>query len=532
LSIGFYKLYNKLELRPGFLMADTLGTMGTIAVINATNLTEYATQSLHNGKSAFERVCDFAHKQAAVDRLLILAATSISAPPQAEVQERESWSMLEILEACSGFATRYPDSDALVYVHADAPLYDTELTGRLLSLHRKYRAEYTFADGYPPGFAPELIHPRILPSLVHLASRHHFKADRDGLFNIIQKDINSYDIETELSPRDVRSCRFNPVCDSRRNLAAVERLLDLGITTAGQVVQYLPDHPELLRTLPAFLWVQITEGCVQSCSYCPYPAMVGDPRSLHGFMPAERFKLLVDQAVALCDELVIDVSLWGEPALHPDFFALANIVLAHPRTTLLVETCGLGWDRTKIDELMAKAGSRLHWIIGLDSSDPTMYSLLRGDGLPEAQQFAESLSRAFPAQTHIQAVRMQENEENLESFYRGWIKLNDKVIIQKYDSFAASLPERQVADLSPLQRLPCRHLARDMAVLLDGRVPVCKHGLVNTGMRLEYPSVVGNVFEEELGQIWHKLEAYYHQHCAGIYPVPCEKCDEYHTFNA
>jgi len=138
-----------------------------------------------------------------------------------------------------------------------------------------------------------------------------------------------------------------------------------------------------------------------------------------------------------------------------------------------------------------------------------------------------------PGNVHVQAVRMRDNEPRLESFYRGWKKRGDKVIVQKYDSFAGCLPDRTVAELSPLDRLPCRHLARDIAVLIDGRVPNCKHCLVRgADSRLEYAGSAGNAFDDGLETTWNRMGAWYERHLASDYPEPCGRCDEYHTFNA
>jgi len=38
----------------------------------------------------------------------------------------------------------------------------------------------------------------------------------------------------------------------------------------------------------------------------------------------------------------------------------------------------------------------------------------------------------------------------------------------------AAIPERKVADLSPVIRFPCWHLKRDISVRLDGTVPMCR----------------------------------------------------------
>lgn len=504
--------------------------METLAIINAIGLSEYATRPFADGASAFDRVLAAARSSAATS--IVLASTDVLCADGTRVLVKEHWTMhavlSEIATACAGL----PAVDTVLYVHGDAPFVDVELSRTLLELHRRYRAEYTFADGYPPGFAAEVLAARSLANLAALAARHDAEPSRDGLFSVIQKDINTYDIETHLAPVDLRGYRFSPVCDTRRNFMAARRLWELGCRGAADVTRLLPAHPELLRTLPAFMWVQITDGCPQACSYCPYPGMVGDPTRLSGFMPVERFSELMAEADELCDDLVVDVSLWGEPSRHPDFRRMAEAALAHPHFTLLVETSGLGWQPGLAESVAVAGGDRIQWIVSLDTNDAEAYRSLRGDGFGEATAFAERMIRAAPGRVHVQAVRMQENESGLENFYRTWKKLTDKVIIQKYDSFAGCLADRTVADLSPLERLPCRHLARDLAVLIDGSVPPCKHALVAEGGTHGYARIVGNVFTEGLAAAWNGIDDWYRDHVAERYPDPCGRCDEYHTFNA
>ncbi len=511
--------------------------METLAIINAIGLSEHATSPWADGPSALERAVAFAERMApgrpgagGHSRTLVLASGPVpELGPRSVI--RDGWTMRDVLAEAVGFAATEPDCDTVIYLRGDEPFLDAELTGRLLELHGRYRAEYTFADGYPPGFSPELLSVKTLPNLVELASRHEVKPERGGLFALIQNDINSYDIETHLSPSDMRAYRFSPVCDSRRNALAAERLWRLGCRSAEEAARLLPEHPELLRTLPAFLWVQVAEGCPQACAYCPYPSMAGDPRGLEGFMPVERFEGLMADAEALCDDLVVDLSLWGEPAMHPDFAALARAALSRPRFTLIVETSGVGWKRGLAESLAAEAGDRVQWIISIDAADDDGYLALRGDGKDEAQAFAERMLAASPGNVHVQAVRMRENEAGLEAFYRAWKQRGAKVIVQKYDSFSGCLPDRSVADLSPLDRLPCRHLARDMAVLLDGSAPWCKHCLV-PGERMAYAGYAGNAFSDGLESVWAAMGAWYGRHIAGDLPEPCGRCDEYHTFNA
>ncbi len=518
--------------------------MRTIGVINATTLNEYSFMPFAGGLSAFERVMGLFLQLCAPNDILVLGGMDFD-PARVNaggsLKQAAAWRMHTVLEEAKAFALARPDADILVYAHGDSPFLDLSLSEGLLSLHRQYRAEYTYADGYPPGFAPEILSARILPNIAELASRHDSPADREGLFAVIQKDINSYDIETELAPKDLRGYRISPLCDTKRNMRVAEALWAAGLRGAKDVLELVPAHPELLRSVPAFLWVQISEGCPQSCSYCPYPLMAGDPRAKRGFMPVESFEAVMAQAEALCDDLVVDVSLWGEPSLHPDFPAIAARVLGRRRFTLLVETSGIGWKPGVAESVAQAGGERVHWIVALDDPDPEAYAALRGEGMGEAVDFTRRMAALFPGQVHAQAVRMQGNEEHLEAFYRGWKKDIEKVIIQKYDAFAGALPQRAVADLSPLERFPCRHLARDMAVLIDGSVPPCKHCLVPGGfapggaksLGLGYAELEGNAFEEGgLEKAWSRASAWYDAHTRTLYPACCEACDEYHTFNA
>lgn len=516
--------------------------MRTLAVMNALALTEYAFMPFAAGSSAFERSLAVLRGLAADEDILVLTGEGTAKearaylPPGIRLEPAgTSATMTAVLEAVAAFAAARVGAELAVYAHGDAPFLDKDLAERLMALHRKYRAEYTYADGYPAGFAPEILSTRVLPNLAELAGRHDTPAERDGLFTVIQKDINSYDIETELSPLDLRSYRLSPVCDTRRNFMAAEALYAEGCRSAEDAVRIVPGRPGLLRTVPAFLWVQIAEACPQACSYCPYPRMAGDPRGKAGFMPPERFEALMADAEALCDDLVVDLSLWGEPALHPDFKALAESVLKRPRFSLIVETSGLGWKPGVAQAVAAMGGGRVHWIVSLDDADDEGYRALRGEGRAEAEAFTRSLAAIAPGQVHAQAVRMRGNEERLEGFYRGWKKDIEKVIIQKYDSFSGALPDLAVADLSPLERFPCRHLARDMAVLLDGSVPACKHCLVPSAAsaQLSYAQVFGNAFGPGgLRAAWDAMGAWYRRHAEGAYPDCCERCDEYHTFNA
>lgn len=500
--------------------------MSTIAVVNAIDLPPSATRPLAGGPSAFQRSLAFAGSLPEAPGVVLLAAGPLETGPDIRVVRREAWTTSDLMSALADAGAGHDD---ICYYFADCPLLDSRLASRMLGNHRRYFAEYTFADGYPLGLAPEILRVDAVPRLASLAGTFPDLAaaapGRETLFGIIQKDINAFDLETELAPTDQRLLRASLTADCERNARLVEALLARGVSDAESATAALAADPQILRTLPAFFNVQIVGACPQACSYCPYPVLAGDPRKLGGTMPVERFHDLLERIARFAHDAHVSISLWGEPALHPEIERLVADACRQPGIRLVVETSGVGWRPGSLAAIAAAVGAATPaWIVSLDAATAGVYAGLRGDGFAEAAATAAELLSLFPRSTHVQAVRMKENEEDLEAFYRDWKRRTELVIIQKYDAFAGLLPDRRVADLSPLARFPCWHLRRDMAILLDGTVPLCREDL-----RAEHS--LGNAFTDSLAAIWERGARAYARHVQGDLPGICGRCDEYYTFN-
>ena len=523
--------------------------MKLAAVLYAGSLSPHALRSIDGGGSAYERSLDFIRSLPGLERAVV-AEGSLALPDSGfPRRRRESWTFDDVL---AEMAIVGEGADAVLLAWADEPFLDRDLARKMIEDFRRYRAEYGFADGYPGGLAAELLAPRVIPAIRGLAASLPPAPSRGSLFAAIQKDINAFDIETDISPVDLRDLRLSLSCDTKRNFLLVDRLAAAGVSDAASALRSIPENLGLLRTLPAFIQIQVAEACPQACQLCPYPSFGadyfgGDILGLKQIMPRERFSSILDQIVDLSEDAVIDISLWGEPSLHPDIALLIDEVMARPSLSLIVETSGIGWQRRKdggadIEEIArrikgaggaANGTGRVDWIVSLDAATPETYARLRGEGFAEATSFAELLFGFFPGRAHVQMVRARENEAELEAFWRGWKKKTEQVIVQKYSRFAGYLPERKVSDLSPLVRRPCWHLKRDLSIMLDGKVPLCRefsHGNI----------VLGNAFEAGgLAVAWTAGETYHGAHIkacrtgeSSSFPKPCETCDEYYTYNA
>ena len=495
--------------------------MKNIAVINGISLKAPAFRPLVEGKSAFLRALGFGRALPEVGESVLLLSRPLEEAHGYRTIVRDSWSVADLL---SELARAAEGVDNVFYFFADCPFLDGEITARMLANHRRYWADYSFADGYPYGLTPEILTADTIVRLRTLAGDGTGAPDRETLFTLIKKDINSFDIETEISPADMRMLRVSLCADTQRNFLLLLRLAQSGGRDAAGVCEILAGKPEILRTLPAFFSVQIIEKCPHACSYCSYPVWGGTILERSGRMSQENFARLVKKIAAFSGDAVIDISLWGEPALHPQIFDLVGAALREPGVELMIETSGVGWEPGIFSRICTEFEKQPTWIVSLDAASEEVYRRLRGAGFAEARRAAEELLSLFPARTWVQAVRMKENEDDLEVFFKSWKARTENIIIQKYDSFGGTLPDRTVADLSPLKRFPCWHLKRDMAILLDGTVPLCRED-VGVSTRL------GNAFDEDLTVIWGRAHETYRAHMAGDYPGVCARCDEYYTYN-
>ncbi len=505
--------------------------MKNIAIINATELSGYATRKLTDNSTALSRVVQFCRTSPGVEETIIFASNDQPLYKGIRQVVKGRWDTTALLQAMQEAAS---DCAHIFYVFADCPFLSTTVAKRMYENHIKYYAQYAFADGYPYGLTPEILMVDVIPTLLKMSEEHSVPLGRNSLFDLIQKDINSFDIETEISSQDLRLLRVSLTADTKRNTLLINRLLEHGAEGEETIIRSLQQSPEMMRTLPAFFNVQIVEGCPQNCAYCPYPAMRNPAIGKQGEMPVDKFEEILDQVEQFCDDAILNISLWGEPAYHSQIAELILSVARRDRLGLIVETSGVGWKgdvlrRIKSDvsspkNVLLNPGKSLTWILSLDAWSETVYRQLRGEGMAEALETAKNLLEAFPEDLYVQAVRMKDNEEDLERFFKQWKEKTANVIVQKYDHFCEELEDKRVTDLSPLKRFPCWHIKRDVVILLDGSVPMCREDIGGQNL-------LGNIWEHGLEEIWNNGSRVYDKHLEAKYPSLCRDCDEYYTYN-
>lgn len=510
-----------------------------------------------------------------IDALLAADTSHTHSGVRPDIVCRNSWTNADVASEIAAACARFK-ADYAVYAWADCPFLNASLTKELLSLHTTYKAEYTFADGFAYGLAPEVIDKGAAGIIATLGKESQKTAGskpagRDALFAIMSGDINSFEIETHIADKDYRMLRLSFDCGSKATALGCTRLYAalkdsaLGAQDGAdapfvpQSVAFVDEYAlsdlaasraDVLQTLPAFYNVQIASRYKHQYVYSPYPLLCA-AREKQGCealsdMPFERFSALVAAIASTSENAVVSLSLYGEPLLHPRFVDCVAEVLRYPQLSVFIETDGTLVTESLAERLAALGGgssadARIMWCVLLDAADAPLYAYMHGisDAAAAASDFAAAheavalLSRYFPHNVYPQLTRMKANESQLEAFYRYW-KKNDgpslgELIIQKYDHCCKSLPDEKSADLSPVERFPCWHLRRDLCVLADGSVLPCRSALTATP--------VGNVFDESIETVWSRFSPAVQKQIEGVYdgvsgePNACKVCDEYYTFN-
>lgn len=445
-------------------------------------------------------------------------------------------------------------ADFVLFSFNDLPFLNDSLTKELINAHVEYKSEYTFADGYPYGFTPEVIDCGALKILLEL-SKTNYESEgkklitRNGIYSFLKNDINSFEVETVLAQNDWRLFRFNFDCSNKLNFLSCKALDKIIIDNpklkenVDELCKVASKDKNVLKTVPAFYNIQIADKCSGKCSYCPYPKEYKSVQKINvensdKLMSFDNFSKLVEEISSFSENAVISLSLWGESFNHPDILKFIEKVLSYKDLSLFIETDGLLINQdfcSKLNKLLSDAEERnsqwpkIMFAISLDAFTSDVYKKIRGTekSLEDAIKSVQMLVQSIGPYVYPQFVRMNENENELEKFFRFWKEKSNitqgNFIIQKYDDFANLLNECKPTDLSPVDRNICWHLRRDITILSNGDVTLCKEYVLN--------NVQGNIFTDGIETVWKKMDKCLEEQIEQKYIDKCGSCDEYYTFN-
>ena len=547
--------------------------MKTVVILYGGDLTHHAFEKSFGGNSAFERVLDWAENFS--EKIILFlkggspvfeqVSSFVSKNSKIEIVSRESWTKSLFISEISSSLKKYGAESALVS-YADTPFLNEKITRDLIEMHSKYAAEYSFADGFPYGLAPELIEAGTAGILAELAKTNlkgegEKPVDREAIFSVMRGDINSFEIETLIADEDYRLLRFSFESSTKINALACKNLFDgaakqnVDLGDAYALSNLAAKSVSVMQTVPAFYNIQVSSK--YNHKYCYSLESVGKNPCAKDFMALSDFAQILSQIKDFSENAVVSLSAFGEPLLNPEFLDFALEIIKqndeNHKIALLIETDGLLVTEevaSKIAEAASAKNAEVNWIVYLDSVEKSMYAKIHNCDESDFEKALASiplLEKHFESHVYPQFMRMKTNEAQLESFYRFWKEKESpsrgELIIQKYNSVCLSLPDLKSADLSPVNRLPCWHLRRDMTILADGTVPFC--------FQFSFDLNAGNILSDGIEKVWAKFGEILKNHLQFVdeinskgadesqYCEPKEKsadnkcviCDESYTFN-
>lgn len=466
----------------------------------------------YSGKTSLEMIYENAKKND-FDRFILIQTGKIKNIPNGiknviiEDQYPET-----ILEA---IIEESKNSESVVVFDAGVPFYDADFIAKMVERHDKYLADYTYAIGYPEGLTPVILRKDIIKEMAVLVKDETI-IKKDYLFYTLSKDINSFDIETFLSDYDLRIFRARFGANDEGEDLLTKKIFDIfgnNSNNIEKITKYIHDDLTVLYTVPYMLNIELTNHT--DIKSILTPEISKDRNQIN----PELIKSLIDDLKKINNGVHLVLGGLGEPLEHDNFIEIVEYATTNNIDTV-IETFGLRVDTNLIDKLNKLNKSYITFVLKFDSYFENTYNTINKNGDFNKLKENYKLLKDNNFKVYKQVVRINENEEEIEKYIRN--KEADDLIIRKYSTYCNKLQDKKVIDLSPMERIPCFHLRREIFVNSYGEVSFCSYA---------FDKIIGDLKNETLNSIIKKMDIFYQENASKQYKDFCLNCDDYYLFN-
>jgi spiro-SPASM protein len=464
-----------------------------------------------NGKSSLEIIFEKS-KENKFERYVLIQNGNIKSIPDGIknviVTEKNPFNILKTI------VDEAKNSDDIVVFDAANPFYDTNYIEDMLKRHNSYMSDYTYGIGFPEGLLPTIVNKDILKEMTRLVENDDV-IKKDYLYYTLSKDINAFDIETFLSDDDLRVYRIKfGLNDEGEELFTDKMFENFGSNfTVKSLCEYLTKNPDSTYTIPYMIDLELTNQSPIKSIYLPENA---ERKSELSF---ELAKKIISSGKKINHDIRIILGGIGDPVSSKDFLKILEFI-SNENINCVVETTGSGINAGFVEKINNFNKEKIIFVVKLDCYDEPTYKIIHPDGNFSGTQEAIKLLKDTGFKTYKQVVRIHENEVEIEKYVRN--KEAEDLIVKKFSTFCKTLPDKKVVDLSPLERIPCFHLRREIYVKSTGEVTFCMFSLNEK---------IGDFNKEEIGSIIEKLKKAYEENAKCNYKDFCKSCDDYYLFN-
>ncbi|MEE1290659.1 MAG: spiro-SPASM protein [Spirochaetota bacterium] len=404
------------------------------------------------------------------------------------------------------------NSDHVMVMNATNPFLDKNFIHNMFSRHKDFMADYTYSIGYPDGLLPTILSVSCLKQLQEISKNVEIDVGecKDYLFQLLSKDINSFDVETFISPVDLRIKRCSVGNSDAGELIFTSALVEkLGLNASfDDLVLFISQNSQYLFSTIYSLFIDITNNEATSATYLPKNTSTVD------FMDLGTIQKIAQEFSEINSKIKVIIGNKCEPMIHPDFVNVVN-VFAEKGFNVIIETFAnvLPENLSEISEF-----DNVTFVFKIDAQNENTYRMIHpnGDYKTAINNYEKVKELGFKA--YFQIVRTVETENDIEVLIKN---KQSNLLIKKYSSYCNVLADKKVVDLSPLERFECYHLRRDMYLDSAADVYYCIYS----------DKKIGNAKLEKITELINKQKNAFISHAQGQMSDFCKLCDDYYTFN-
>jgi len=411
----------------------------------------------------------------------------------------------------------------LVRVYADAPFVDASVVTEMIEVHEKYLAEFTYSENIPSGLSCEIFSAELVRDIPAEGEK------RLQLSQVIRSNINQFDVELYYKGPDIRDKRITfRGKDERERRFMTDLHAKIGRFPAyAELRKLIEENCGLLYAAPSYLEIEVTGNADTEALYSWRKGV----KKLRGDMPSSMFMKIISDMRTFGLPYSVCFGGSGDPLCNPSFFEMLEAARNENLVrNIFIETDGTRCDANFTGYLARVNDSRITIIVDCSGYDEKSYSAIYGrEGFAAVKTNIIALRDAMGANAknlHIQLMKIRETEPFIDAYYDFWESEKVQIILQKQNTCLGAIEDRRYYDLTPLDRIPCWHLQRDLFIMSDGKVGFCKQDINGTYSKW-------NVADSALGEIWNARKDIFLNDYKGKRSVSpdCSACDEWYTFN-
>lgn len=451
----------------------------------------------------------------------------------------------ELLEETYLFINNYEDI-----------FFDYDLNNKIVQESINYDIEYYYGEGFPEGVIGQVIKASIIKDIIPLVKKSD-KFDKNFIFSILLRNISYFDIDLIEGKFENEIFRYSLKLNKKEDIKLIYDILFLELKNRtvelvdkidnlygynlyeynetyqkvlydnkelilnihyNKINDILLNKPSLIRTYPKTIFIEISSQYYSDLIYLPPQNYIKRKKK---FLTLDDIKNIYEKNKFFFEDTVIIIDGFGEQFFNKEIIEIINYL--SQENEVIVKTTGAFFfsDFTK----KLKNLDNIKIIILLDASNEKIYKLVgHKENFKKIETFAKYFLKNYPDSFFIEFTRMKENDSDIEQFYEKWKEYDSNIIFRKYNNFSGVLLNREVADLTPVERFPCFHIRRDFYILSDGKISICKSDF--NGEILHK-----SVFEDSCYNIFESYKNIYLKHITKEYPQICKGCNEFYTFN-